>query len=104
MVYTDILYDSTDGIATIAINRADRLNCFRGRTIEELIHAFKRAWAEKGVGAVILTAAGSKAHHTRRVHPHQHRRHHERHPDGGRPPPLQRLAEAAAAQRKDMKL
>lgn len=61
MKYTDVLYDTSEGIATITINRADRLNCFRGRTIEELIHAFKRAWADKSAGVVILTAAGKKA-------------------------------------------
>ncbi|WP_288049311.1 enoyl-CoA hydratase-related protein [Acidiphilium sp.] len=61
MTYTDILYAVDEGIATITINRPDRLNCFRGRTIEELIHAFKRAWADRGAGCVILTAAGSKA-------------------------------------------
>ena len=55
MNYTDVLYDFSEGIATITINRADRLNCFRGRTIEELIHAFKRAWADKTAGVVILT-------------------------------------------------
>lgn len=61
MEYTDILYDVSEGIATITINRADRLNCFRGRTIEELIHAFKCAWADRDAGVVILTAAGNKA-------------------------------------------
>ncbi len=61
MNYTDVLYEVSEGIATITINRAGRLNCFRGRTIEELIHAFKRAWADKGAGGVILTAAGTKA-------------------------------------------
>jgi len=61
MEYTDVLYEVSEGIATITINRADRLNCFRGRTIEELIHAFKRAWADRTVAVVILTAAGAKA-------------------------------------------
>ncbi|MBE0590942.1 MAG: enoyl-CoA hydratase/isomerase family protein, partial [Gemmatimonadales bacterium] len=61
MEYTDVLYDVSEGIATITINRADRLNCFRGRTIEELIHAFKRAWADRDAAVVILTAAGNKA-------------------------------------------
>lgn len=61
MDYTDILYDVSDEIATITINRPDRLNCFRGRTIEELIHAFKAAWADRRVACVILTAAGEKA-------------------------------------------
>ncbi|MBV1866047.1 MAG: enoyl-CoA hydratase/isomerase family protein, partial [Rhodobacteraceae bacterium] len=61
MEYTDVTYDVSEGIATITIDREKRLNCFRGRTIEELTHAFKRAWADKKAGAVILTAAGTKA-------------------------------------------
>jgi 2-ketocyclohexanecarboxyl-CoA hydrolase len=61
MNYTDVLYEVSEGIATITINRPDRLNCFRGRTIEELIHAFKSAWADKTAGCVILTASGNKA-------------------------------------------
>jgi len=61
MDYTDVLYEVDDCAATITINQPDRLNCFRGRTIEELIHAFKRAWADRQVAAVILTGAGEKA-------------------------------------------
>jgi dihydroxynaphthoic acid synthetase len=61
MNYTDVLYEVSEKIATITINRAERLNCFRGRTIEELIHAFKRAWADRNAAVVILTAAGNKA-------------------------------------------
>src|SRR3546814_1914945 len=33
----------------------------RGKTIEELLHAFKQAWADGDVGVVILTGAGTKA-------------------------------------------
>jgi naphthoate synthase len=61
MNYTDVLYDQSEGVATITINRAERLNTFRGRTIEELMHAFKRAWADRAVACVILTGAGQKA-------------------------------------------
>lgn len=61
MEYTDVTYETSEGIATITINRENRLNCFRGRTIEELTHAFKRAWADKDAGVVIFTAAGQKA-------------------------------------------
>ena len=61
MNYTDVLYEENEGVATITINRADRLNTFRGRTIEELIHAFKRAWADRAIACVILTGAGQKA-------------------------------------------
>ena len=61
MDYTDVSYEPSESIATITINRPERLNTFRGRTIEELIHAFKRAWADRGVACVILTGAGQKA-------------------------------------------
>lgn len=61
MEYTDILYDVSEGIATITFNRPERLNSFRARTIEEMIHAFKKAWADKSVGCVILTGAGDRA-------------------------------------------
>ncbi len=59
--YTDIQYTITDQIAVIMIDRADRMNSFRGRTVDELIHAFKRSWADRGVAAVVLTGAGGKA-------------------------------------------
>jgi naphthoate synthase len=61
MKYTDIRYEVADQIATITIDREQRLNAFRGRTIEELLHAFRAAWADKNVGAVIFTGAGQKA-------------------------------------------
>jgi naphthoate synthase len=61
MSYEDILYEVDGHAAVITINRADRLNAFRAKTIEELIHAFKRAWADKAVRALILTGAGSRA-------------------------------------------
>ena len=47
--YEDVLYEVDGPAAVITINREDRLNAFRGQTIEELIHAFKRAWADKSV-------------------------------------------------------
>jgi naphthoate synthase len=61
MEYTDVSYEVSEQIATIAINRPNRLNAFRGRTIEELLHAFKCAWADPGVAVVILTGAGEKS-------------------------------------------
>lgn len=61
MDYTDILYEVSDAVATVTINRPDRMNAFRGRTIEELIDAFTRAWADKSVAAIILTGTGDRA-------------------------------------------
>ena len=50
-----------DATAVITINRPHRYNAFRGRTVEELIAAFRAAWADRGVHVVILTGAGDKA-------------------------------------------
>src|SRR4051794_33913854 len=59
--YEDIRYETDGPVAVITIDRPERYNAFRGRTVEELIHAFRSAWADKGIQAVILTGAGEKA-------------------------------------------
>ncbi|NMO01518.1 1,4-dihydroxy-2-naphthoyl-CoA synthase [Gordonia sp. TBRC 11910] len=59
--YEDITYDVEGRAAIITINRPHRYNAFRGRTVEELIKAFRGAWADTGVSAIILTGAGDKA-------------------------------------------
>ncbi len=59
--FTDITYEVSELIATITINRPDRYNALRGRTVDELLAAFKHAWVDKRVGAIILTGAGEKA-------------------------------------------
>ena len=61
MSYEDILYDVTDGVARITINRPDKYNAFRGKTCEELIHAFNKAGWDKSVGVIVLSGAGDKA-------------------------------------------
>jgi Dihydroxynaphthoic acid synthase len=61
MAYEDVLYEVDGPNAVITINRPDRMNAFRAGTIEELIHAFKRAWADNDVHALILTGAGDRA-------------------------------------------
>jgi dihydroxynaphthoic acid synthetase len=60
-MYDDILYEVDGPAAVLTINRPDRLNAFRAKTVEELIDAFKRAWADTNVRAVILTGAGDRA-------------------------------------------
>jgi naphthoate synthase len=61
MEYQDIRYEVEESNAIITIDRPERLNAFRGRTIEELIHAFKRAWVDRCVACVIFTGAGERA-------------------------------------------
>src|SRR5947209_17461869 len=58
---TDVLYEAEDGLATITINRPDRMIAFRARTVDELIRCFKRAWASGEIGVVCLTGAGERA-------------------------------------------
>lgn len=59
--FTDVSYEIDHGLAWITINRPGSFNAFRGRTIDELISAFKAAWADSSVGVLALTGAGDKA-------------------------------------------
>ncbi len=59
--FTDVRYETDDGVAIITINRPERMNAFRGRTVDELIAAFRAAWADSTVAAVVLTGAGDRA-------------------------------------------
>jgi 2-ketocyclohexanecarboxyl-CoA hydrolase len=58
---TDVRYEVDDGLAWIIIDRPDRMNAFRARTVDELISCLKRAWTSPDVGVVCLTGAGEKA-------------------------------------------
>jgi 2-ketocyclohexanecarboxyl-CoA hydrolase len=59
--YSDLLYDETDGVATITINRPEKLNAFRGKTCEELLDALNRAAWNAQIGVIVLTGAGTRA-------------------------------------------
>jgi 2-ketocyclohexanecarboxyl-CoA hydrolase len=58
---SDVRYEVDEGLAWITIDRPERMNAFRARTVEELILCFKRAWSSAEVGAVCLTGAGDRA-------------------------------------------
>src|SRR3954462_5310686 len=58
---TDVRYEVDTGLAWITIDRPDRLNAFRAKTVDELIRCFKAAWADRDVGVVSLTGAGDRA-------------------------------------------
>ncbi len=61
MTYEDILYEERDGVARITINRPDRLNAFRSRTVDEMIDAFKVSAWNHDIGVIVLTGAGNRA-------------------------------------------
>lgn len=61
MAYEDIIYETGDGRATVTINRPERLNAFRMKTIIEMGDALERAADDESVGVVILTGAGERA-------------------------------------------
>ena len=61
MNFDDVIYETSDGVATITIDRPDVLNAFTGHTVDELTRAFFLAWSDRSVRAVILTGTGDKA-------------------------------------------
>ncbi len=56
--YEDITYHKADGMARIAFNRPEVRNAFRPKTIDEMIDAFRNAWADERIGVVLLTGNG----------------------------------------------
>ena len=53
-----LLYRVDDGIATVTLNRPDKLNAFTARMRDELIAVFDETDADDAVRAVIVTGAG----------------------------------------------
>jgi enoyl-CoA hydratase/carnithine racemase len=56
--YTQIIYSVDEHIATITLNRPDKLNAFTGTMMYEMIDAFDRIDADDDVRVVIVTGAG----------------------------------------------
>jgi len=61
MPYEALLYDVSDGVATITINRPERRNALSWTVMSELRDAFEAAKADGEVRVVTLTGAGDKA-------------------------------------------
>jgi enoyl-CoA hydratase len=61
MAYTTLLFDLVDGIATITVNRPDKLNALNATVIAELDDAAGRIEREDAIRGVLLTGAGAKA-------------------------------------------
>lgn len=58
MDYQDLLYDVSDHIATITMNRPERLNAISGPMLASFSAAFREADHDRDVRVIILTGAG----------------------------------------------
>jgi 3-hydroxypropionyl-coenzyme A dehydratase len=61
MAYEQLLYDVSDGVATVTLNRPEQRNALSAQLLAELVEAMKTARGDDGVRAVVLTGAGDKA-------------------------------------------
>lgn len=53
--FSDIIYEKSAGIARISINRPHKRNAFTPDTVDELLIAFRDAWADTAIGVVLFT-------------------------------------------------
>jgi 2-(1,2-epoxy-1,2-dihydrophenyl)acetyl-CoA isomerase len=58
MDFEQIIYDKSAGIATITLNRPERMNAFTGKMIEEWYQALLDAHTDPDTKAVIVTGTG----------------------------------------------
>lgn len=61
MNYETILFDAANHVATITINRPDRLNAFNQRMCEEFQDAWERIREDDAIHSVVLRAVGDRA-------------------------------------------
>ena len=59
--YKDILYEKSEGMAKVSINRPEVRNAFRPTTLFDLADAFDDARDDTDIGVIILTGAGDEA-------------------------------------------
>ena len=60
-IWTDIGYETAEGIAKITIRRPEVRNAFRPKTLFELHDAFELARDDPGIGVIVLTGEGPDA-------------------------------------------
>jgi len=58
MEYSQIVYEVEDRVATITLNRPEKLNAFTATMLAEMVDAFGQVDADDDVRAVIVTGAG----------------------------------------------
>ena len=59
--FKNIIYTKASGVATVTINRPDRLNATDFLTLKEMSRAFEDSSYDDTVGVVVLTGAGERA-------------------------------------------
>ena len=58
MNFTDIIYEKSDRVATVTLNRPERLNAWRSQLEHEMRAAMTDADRDPEIGAIIVTGAG----------------------------------------------
>ncbi|KKL86453.1 hypothetical protein LCGC14_1944570, partial [marine sediment metagenome] len=58
MQFQDILYEKADGVATITLNRPERMNAFTPKMLDEWLAALQDAHLDAETRVIILTAEG----------------------------------------------
>jgi enoyl-CoA hydratase len=61
MSFTTILFTTENGIATITVNRPDKMNALNKTVIDELSTALDEVYTNSEIKTVIITGAGPKA-------------------------------------------
>jgi len=61
MAYNHILFEITDKLATITINRPKSLNALNTEVLNEIFHAVESVAANESIRVLILTGSGEKA-------------------------------------------
>lgn len=61
MPYTTLLFELRDAVATVTINRPDKLNALNAAVIAELGEVARTIESDPAIGGVILTGSGTKA-------------------------------------------
>src|SRR4051812_33862378 len=59
MAYQDLIYSVSEKIATITLNRPNRMNAISANLESELHRAFDEADADRNVKVIVLTGAGA---------------------------------------------
>ena len=60
MDYEQLLYEVSDGVATVTLNRPEQRNALSNQMLGELVDAMRRVREDEEVRAVVLTGAGDK--------------------------------------------